>query len=346
MKEATCRAALLLLALPLFVTVTLSLFAQAPAGAYVAPSFDRQELGKVRGIDPSKGEFEIHKLASNVYMLQPVGVNGATGNFGANVSAFVGDDGVVLIDPGFFNMQPKLEAAIKTISDKPVKYVLNTHWHGDHTEADAPFAKSGAVIIAQDNVRARMQTGSTRFIPSAVDALPLITFDREITLHINGGEVHGVRVPPGHTNTDVIYIYPEAKVVQMGDDFTFNNPRGGYPGWDMDADGVGGPEGPIAAYEYVLAHVGEDAKVIPGHGNLATGADLVKPLAFLKAATATVQQDINEGKSLEQIKQEKVLAKLDYLEEGQAREDAYIDRIYSALTHRNATPQPYRGNQH
>src|SRR4029077_11526319 len=109
MKEAKCRAALLLLALPLFMTITLSLFAQAPAGAYVAPSFDRQELGKVRGIDPSKGEFEIHKLASNVYMLQPVGVNGATGNFGANVSAFVGDDGVVLIDPGFFNMQPKLE---------------------------------------------------------------------------------------------------------------------------------------------------------------------------------------------------------------------------------------------
>jgi glyoxylase-like metal-dependent hydrolase (beta-lactamase superfamily II) len=343
MKEGTRRPGLFLLALPLFITM--SLFGQTPTGSYVAPSFDKQELGKVRAIDPSKGEFKIHKLASNLYMLQPIGVNGATGNFGANVSAFLGDDGIVLIDPGFLNMQPKLEAAIKTISDKPVKYVLNTHWHGDHTEADAPFAKAGAVIIAQDNVRMRMQTGSTRFIPSAVDALPSITFDREITLHIDGREIHGIRVPPGHTNTDAIYVYPEAKVVQMGDDFTFNNPRGGYPGWDMDADGAGGPEGPIAAYEYVLAHVGEDAKVIPGHGNLATGADLVRPLAFLKAATAAVQEDINEGKSLEQIKQEQVLAKLDYLEEGQAREDAYIERLYSALTHKNATPQPYIGNQ-
>jgi glyoxylase-like metal-dependent hydrolase (beta-lactamase superfamily II) len=339
------RLALLLIAASLSM-MTLSLFAQTPTGSYVAPSFDKQEVGKVRAVDPSKGEFKIQKLPGNVYMLQPIGVNGATGNFGANVSAFVGDDGIVLIDPGFFNMQPKLEAAIKTISDKPVKYILNTHWHGDHTEADAPFAKAGAVIIAQDNVRTRMQTGSTRFIPSAVDALPSITFDHEITLHINGEEIHGIRVPPGHTNTDAIYIYSEAKVVQMGDDFTFNNPRGGYPGWDMDADSTGGPEGPIAAYEFVLAHVGEDAMVIPGHGNLAAGADLVKPLTFLKAATAAVQEGINEGKSLEQIKQEKVLAKLDYLEEGEAREDAYIERLYIALTHNNAAPQPYRGNQH
>jgi cyclase len=329
-----------LLMLPAFL-----LFAQTSPDGYVAPSFDKQQLGKVRAIDPSKGEFKIQKLAASIYMLQPIGINGATGNFGGNVSAFVGDDGIVLIDPGFFYMQPKLEAALKTISDKPVKYVLNTHWHGDHTEADAPFAKSGAVIIAQDNVRTRMQTGSTRFIPSAVNALPAITFDQKITLHINGGEIQGIHVPPGHTNTDTIYIYPDAKVVQMGDDFTFNNPRGGYPGWDMDGDGTGGPDGPVAAYEYALTHLGEDAKVIPGHGNLATGADLVKPLAFLKAAIAAVQNDINQGKTLDQIKEEKVLAKLDYLEEGQAREDAYIQRLYTALTHKNATPQPYRGNQ-
>jgi glyoxylase-like metal-dependent hydrolase (beta-lactamase superfamily II) len=321
------------------------LFAQVSPDAYVAPSFDKQQLGKVRAIDPSKGEFKIRKLGANLYMLQPMGINGATGNFGGNVSAFVGEDGIVLIDPGFFNMQTKLQAALKTISDKPVKYVLDTHWHGDHTEADAPFAKAGAVIIAQDNVRTRMQTGSTRFIPSAVDALPLITFDQEITLHMNGGEIHGIHVPPGHTNTDTIYIYPDAKVAQMGDDFTFNNPRGSYPGWDMDGDGTGGPDGPIAAYEYVLTHLGEDAQVIPGHGNLATGADLVKPLAFLKAATAAVQNDINQGKTLDQIKEEKVLAKLDYLEEGQVRENAYIERLYTALTHKNAAPQPYRGNQ-
>jgi cyclase len=344
MKEFMRRSRLFLLALSIFLIMSVSLHSQAPTSAYVAPSIDSQQFGKVRAIDPTKAEFKIQKLANNLYMLQPIGINGATGNFGGNVTAFVGDDGILLIDPGFFNMEPKLEAALKTISDKPVKYVLNTHWHGDHSEADAPLAKAGALIIDQDNVRTRMQTGSPRFIPSATGVLPTITFDHEITLHINGGEVHGVSVPPGHTNTDTIYIYPEAKVAQMGDDFGFNNNRAGYPGWDMDTDGVGGPDGPIAAYEYVLAHLGEDAKVIPGHGNLATGADLVKPLAFLKAAKAAVQADIDQGKSLDQIKQEKVLAKLDYLQQGQASEDAYTERLYNALTHKNASPQPYKAN--
>ena len=165
----------------------------------------------------------------------------------------------------------------------------------------------------------RMQTGSPHFIPSAVDSLPMITFDHEITLHLNGGEIHGIHVAPGHTNGDTIYIFPEAKVAQLGDDFTNRLWSARIPGWDMDGDNTGGPEGPIAAYQYVIDHLGEDAKVIPGHGNLATGADLVKPLAFLKAATEAVQADINAGKTLDQIKQEKVLAKLDYLGQGRRR---------------------------
>jgi cyclase len=324
---------LLFLASSLFAMVPISLSAQAPAGAYVAPSFDKQEFGKVRAIDPSKGEFKIQKLGNNLYLLQPTPIEGAKGNFGGNVTAFIGDDGIALIDPGFFNMAPKLQAALKTISDKPVKYVMNTHWHGDHTEADAVFKKQGAVIIDQDNVSTRMQTGSTRFIPSAVDALPTITFDNEITLHINGGEIRGIHLPAGHTNGDTLWIYPEAKVAQMGDG-----------GWNMDGDFTGGPEGPIAADEYVLKYLGEDAKVIPGHGNLQTGADLVKPLAVLKATTAAVQADIDAGKSLDQVKQEQLLSKLDP-EQPQARADAYVERIYSALTHKNATTQPYHGTQ-
>jgi cyclase len=307
---------------------------------FVARAQNQQTPGHVRPIDPSKADFTVQKLASNVYMLQANGVNGATGNFSGNVSAFVGNDGIVLIDAGFFNMAPKLEAALKTISDKPVKYVLNTHWHADHTETDAVFKKTGAVIIAQDNVRTRMQTGSPRFIPAPVDSLPLITFDHEITLHINGGEIHGIHFPSGHTNGDTVYFYPDANVVQMGDDVTNFNPPN-LPAIDQDGDGTGGPEGPIAAEEYVLAHVGEDAKIIPGHGNLVTRAELVKDLAFLKAATAAVQADINKGKGLDQIKQEKVLANLDYLNEGPAKEDAFVERLYFALTHKNASPEPY-----
>lgn len=339
------RESLLFVVSALFLIMTPSLPAQeAPPQHYNTPGPAQQKIGQVRAIDPTKADFKIQKLSDHVYMLQAVGVNGATGNFGGNVSAFVGDDGIVLIDPGFYNMAPKLEAALKTISDKPVKYVLNTHWHGDHTEADAVFKKEGAVVIDQDNVLTRMQTGSPHFIPSAVDSLPMITFDHEITLHMNGGELHGIHVPPGHTNGDTIYIYPDAKVAQLGDDFTNGFGPRGFPGWDMDGDGTGGPEGPIAAYQYVLDHVGEDAKVIPGHGNLATGADLVKPLAFLKAATAAVQSEIDQGKTLDQIKQDNLLAKLDYLDAGPDKENAYVERLYTALTHKNATPKPYQGN--
>lgn len=313
----------------LFIALALcgasSLFAQQPP---------QQQRGQVRPIDPSKAEIKIQKLSSNVYMLQAVGVNGATGNFGGNISAFVGDDGIVLVDAGFFNMESKLEAALRTISDKPVKYVLNTHWHADHTEGDAILAKT-AVMIAQDNVRTRMQTGSKRFPPSPIDVLPLITFDHEITLHMNGGEIHGIHFPSGHTNGDTVYFYPQANVVQMGDAFVnFSPPT--FPAIDQDGDGTGGPEGPIAAEEYVLSHVPEGAKIIPGHGNIATKADLAKDLAFLKGATAALQGDINEGKTLDQIKQEKVLAKLDYLELGQTKEDAFIERLYNALTQRGA----------
>lgn len=113
---------------------------------------------------------------------------------------------------------------------------------------------------------------------------------------------------------------------------------------NLDGDFTGGPEGPIAESEYVLKNLGEDARVILGHGNLQTGADLVKPLAVLKGATAAVQADIDAGKSLDQIRQENLLAKLDP-EQPQARAEAYIERIYSALTHKNAIPQPYKGGQ-
>jgi cyclase len=290
---------------------------------------------QVRPIDPGKAEIRVQRLSSNVYMLQAIGVNGATGNFGGNATAFVGEDGIVLVDAGFFNMEPKLEAVLKTISDKPVKYVLNTHWHADHTEGDALLAKT-ATIVAQDNVRTRMQTGSKRFPPSPVDVLPSITFDHEFTLHINGGEIHGIHFPSGHTDGDTVYFYPQADVVQMGDDFVnFDPPT--FPAIDQDGDGTGGPEGSIAAEEYVLSHVGDDAKIIPGHGNLATRAALAKDLAFLKGATANVQQGIDQGKSLDEIKQEGVLTKFDYLDLGRSKEDAFVERLYNALIQKSAT---------
>jgi cyclase len=290
--------------------------------------------GKVRPVDPNNADIKIQKLSSHVYWFQMVPVNGATGNFGGNITAFIGDDGIVVVDMGFFNMQSKFETALRTISDKPVRYVFNTHWHADHTEGDGLFAKT-AVLIAQDNVRTRLQTGSKRFPPSPIDTLPAITFDHEITLHINGGEIHGIHFSSGHTDGDTVYVYPEENVVQMGDLLVNFNPPS-FPAIDMDGDGSGGPGGAIAAEEYVLAHFGDDVKIIPGHGNLVTPSELRQNLAFLKAATAAVQGDIDAGKTLDQIKQEKVLGSLDYLKLDQAKEDAFVERLYNALMQKKA----------
>ena len=126
-----------------------------------------------------------------------------------------------------------------------------------------------------------MQTGSKRFPPAAPAAYPVITFSDQITLHINGGEIHGIHFPSGHTDGDTVYFYPQANVVQTGDDFVnFDLPI--FPPIDMDADGSGGPEGPIALEEYVLAHANDDVKIVPGHGNLETKSDVARNLAFLK----------------------------------------------------------------
>lgn len=279
-------------------------------------------------VDPAKGEAQIHKLSSNLYMIQFVGVNG--GNFGGNVVASLGDDGIALVDAGYAPMAPKLAAALKTLSDKPVKYILHTHWHVDHTQADGYFAGT-AVIIAQDNVRTRMQTGSKRFPPMPPTSYPSITFNDQITLKVNGGEIHGIHFPAGHTDGDTIYFYPGANVVQTGDDFTNFNPRN-FPPFDMDADGSGSPQGIIAAEEYVLAHSSEDVKIIPGHGDMETRADLAQNLTFLKAATAAVQAGMDQGKSVDQLKQEKVLANIDTLGLGPTKEDAAIERLYTTMT--------------
>jgi cyclase len=193
-------------------------------------------FGQQQTPDYDKVEIKLQKLSGNVYMLQ---------GLGGNVVAYAGKDATVLVDCEEVELGPKIEAALKTISDKPVKYVLNTHWHGDHTGGNAYFGKT-ATIIAHDNVRKKMATEQDRRITNLAISLPLITFSDEITLHMDAGEIHAVHFAHGHSDGDSVVFYPEANVVQMGDDFTnFVPPH--YPAIDTDNDGTGGPQGAIAA---------------------------------------------------------------------------------------------------
>jgi glyoxylase-like metal-dependent hydrolase (beta-lactamase superfamily II) len=283
-----------------------------------------------RNIDWDKVQVTTQQLDENVYVLQFMGPAGAAGNAGGNVGAFIGTDGIAIVDCGFAPLAPKLAAALAAISDKPLKYVLNTHWHGDHSGADEYFGKT-ATIVAHENARKKMQTGGTLFPPSAAIALPAITFDDRLTLHMRGGDLEGVHFERGHTNTDAIYFFPGGKVVQTGDDFV-NWPIPGFPAIEQDNDGTGGVDGQIAALELILSRAPADVKIIPGHGNIASRDDMVKMLAVLKDTRAAVLAGLSQGKSLEQMKQEKAFARWDYLNESHhIQSDVYFERLYKGL---------------
>jgi glyoxylase-like metal-dependent hydrolase (beta-lactamase superfamily II) len=246
-------------------------------------------------------EIRAQKVAGNVYMLYGVG-----GFSGGNIGVSVGRDGIVLIDDEFQPLVPKIEAALKGVSDQPVRFVINTHFHGDHTHGNTVFGQK-ATIIAHDNARKRIEANTewdnapnTKAPPQA---LPVVTFDHQVSIHLNGEEIRGLHVPSGHTDGDVVVHFMGSNVVHMGDDF-FN---GGFPFIDLEHGGT--VKGYLAAVEKVLAGLPEDVKIIPGHGPLAVRADLVKYLAMLKETTAIVQKAIDEGRTADQIVAAKPLAR-------------------------------------
>ena len=315
------------------VLILLAFFPKTSAYAQRQPDWDKVEV-------------KAEKLSDNVYMFAFVSPSG--GNAGANASAFLCSDGIVLVDAGFAPVAPKLEAALRAISDQKVKYVLNTHWHGDHTGGDAYFGKS-AVIMAQDNARKRMEGGDDPshidranllreiFPPSPAVALPVITFDDELTLHMGGEEIRAVHFARGHTDSDSVVFFKQAKVAQTGTDFVNMNPPG-FPAIDMDNDGTGGPQGEIAALSYLLEHTPDDVKIIPGHGTVGSKAEVKKYLDVLKGTSAAVQAGIDQGKSLQQLKQERVLAKWEYLNTRIMNTEAYLERLYRSLSQTNPRP--------
>src|SRR5436305_3112450 len=250
--------------------------------------------------DFSKVQMKVTKVSGTVYMLE-----GAGGNIGASV----GDDGIVVVDDEFLPLADKIEAALKGIADKPVKFVLNTHWHGDHTGGNPHFGEK-APIIAQENVRKRLASGgTTRFgetKPAPKAAMPVITFDQDVSVHLNGEDIHAIHIANGHTDGDSVIFFPQSKVVHMGDDF-FNG--GIFPFIDLESGGS--VQGMIAGGEKVLAEAPDDVKIIPGHGPLGTKDDLRKFVTMLKETSAAVQAGIKKRKTLDQMKQEKVLAKWD-----------------------------------
>jgi glyoxylase-like metal-dependent hydrolase (beta-lactamase superfamily II) len=258
------------------------------------------------------------KVAGQVYVIEDASPEFSGGNIGASV----GPDGLVLVDDKFTRIAPKVEAALKGISNQPVRFVLNTHFHGDHMGGNIYWGKK-ATIIAHENTRKRLLEDKEPVPPSA---LPIITFEDKVKVHLNGEDIRAIHFPAGHTDTDVVVFFTKSNVVHLGDDF-FN---GIFPFIDIDSGGS--VKGLIANLEMLLKEIPPDAKIIPGHGPLATVPDLAKHLDMLKGTAAIVEAGIRDGKTAEQLKKEKALEAYDAWSKGFMSTDNYIDQLYKDLS--------------
>ena len=278
--------------------------------------------------DFSKVQIKVSKVSGNIYMLEGAG---------GNIAASVGEDGIVIVDDQFAPLADKIQAALKElkITDKPVRFVINTHYHGDHTGGNEPFNNAGSTVIAHDNVRKRLETGGTvgnggsikmEVKPAPKPALPIITFEHEVTVHLNGEDICALHFPSGHTDGDSIIFFPKNNVVHMGDDFV----RYGFP--FIDVASGGSVQGMIDATENATAQLPADVKVIPGHGALSNLDDVRAFTKMLKETSTVVQKALNDHKTLEQMKQEKVLAPWDKFSGSFVNSDAFIETLYNSLT--------------
>ena len=224
-------------------------------------------------------EFKLTKVAGQVSMLTGVG---------GNIGVMVGEDGVLMIDTQFAQYEKPIREAIKGITEGTPEYVINTHWHGDHTGGNVAFGADG-LLVAHDNVRARLLKGGRGKGPAEAAALPEITYQDGLTIHWNDEAVRVVHFPTGHTDGDSVVFFPKSKVVHMGD-LMFN---GMFPFIDLESGGD--VRGYLKSVETVFAMLGDDIQIIPGHGKLATLEDMQSYIDMMRECIAIMELRIAEG---------------------------------------------------
>jgi len=256
-------------------TIAAILFLASASGAAAQSSFDWSAV-----------EIKTTALGHSLYMLE---------GRGGNIGVSAGEDGVFVIDDQYAPLTPKILDAIAKITPKPVRFVVNTHWHGDHTGGNENLGNAGVTILAHENVRARMSTEQVNPLrttePAPKAALPLVTFADGITVHLNGLTARATHVANAHTDGDTFVRFDEANVIHAGDVF-FN---GIYP--FIDVFSGGSIDGMIAACDAILALADDETKIIPGHGALARKADLVAYRAMLADARARIAALVAAGKT-------------------------------------------------
>jgi len=279
--------------------------------------------------DFSGVEIRTEQVAPGVHVLF-----GAGGNIGVST----GPDGSFIIDDQFAPLTPKIQAALAKLSDKPVRFVLNTHWHFDHTGGNENLGKAGALIVAHDNVRVRMSSEQfvaaiqQKFPPSPAAALPVVTFDASTTFHINGDAIRAVHVPHAHTDGDSLVHFTKANVVHMGDTY-FSN---GYPFIDLSSGGS--VEGVLAAQAKAVAMGNDATRYIPGHGPVTGRAELVAYRAMIADIVGKVRAGIAAKRTVDQIVASKPSAAYDAkYGNGFIKPEPFVRTIHASLTAKPGT---------
>jgi glyoxylase-like metal-dependent hydrolase (beta-lactamase superfamily II) len=281
--------------------------------AWAQPDFSEVEIGTV-------------PVTGNVYML--------TG-YGGNIGVSVGDDGILIIDDQFAPLAEKIRAALGELSPGELEFVLNTHWHGDHTGGNEIFGETSH-IIAHTNVRQRLSTPQEirgrKIEPKPEHALPVITFDDSLSVHFNGEEIEAVHFEHSHTDGDAVIFFTKSNVVHMGDMFWTAR----FPFVDLAAGGsVQGLTENIGA---LIAELPAGVKIIPGHGTLSTLDDVKAFHGMLVETAAIVQKRIDAGMSLEKIQEEGLPEKWDSWGSGYIDTATWLETLHQSLTAVPGTP--------
>lgn len=278
-----------------------------------APAVAQQDMSKV--------EIKTQQLAPGVAVLF-----GAGGNIGVSY----GEDGTVLIDDQFAPLTGKIQKAVSDLGATPVKFLINTHWHFDHSGGNENLGKAGAIIMAHDNVRVRMTAGATvagnAVPPAAKAALPVITYADGLKLHLNGEEVRVIHMSAGHTDGDSIVHWTTSNVIHMGDLFMFGV---SFP--FVDVGSGGDVRGFVAAADKALAIANDQTKIIPGHGPVATKADLQNHRNMVAGVIAKVEEGIKAGKTLDQIKASRPADGYGVKADGFITADRFVETVYNIL---------------
>jgi glyoxylase-like metal-dependent hydrolase (beta-lactamase superfamily II) len=265
-------------------------------------------------------KIKVTKVTESVYML--VGQGG-------NIGLFIGEDGVFMIDDQFAPLTPKILAAIKTVTNKPVTYLINTHWHGDHTGGNLNMAKEGAIIVSHENVRKRMSMDKVirgqKRKGSPKKALPVITFTEDMMYHFNGDDVLISHIHDAHTDGDALVYFTNNNVLHMGDSYF----QGKFPYIDTNSGGT--IDGYIDGIQKAIMLSDNETKIIPGHGNISNKAALKPYLKMLKTLRSRVQAEIKKGKSLKEVVANKSITSEYQSFSGWITEERIKTAIYTSL---------------